>query len=223
MTVDDNIWEIQIVNLREKRIFSQMCLINVPDFSVKFNREFYCTPDDYKDAYVSIVASNCNRILNFNAENQIVEMPFYNGFIEIIIPKIHLTLNDKIWEYGQTVWSKDIEQNDILYLQLPTNCQAALLFNESPIRKSFADDGKILFELGNSVWAYDEKDDDFPKLQLQVTGSSLQETYEIGRVSFRERFREQVIFSYCDNSLYWNSGGGFIGEKKCRTDFENNR
>lgn len=205
---EDGICEFQLVDLERNRIVSQKALRVFPNLSVRFDRAFYCSDDDFADAHAEIIYRERVERLVINKSDDVLSFPVESGVVEIKVPRVSVrnTKGEK-WPAGYLAWIGSISQDEKLYISYPSLCSVRLKVGNVNV----SEDEKGTFDYGNAVFAYSDDGSDWIDIVLFAVSGELSQKNVIGRISPREQFRTSVQFDYHDDSLYWNRGMGFVG------------
>lgn len=208
---DDKTCEFQIIDLEKNRIVSREAIIVIPGLSVRFNREFYVSDRDFEGATAIISTVSGLKRFDINSGDEVISFATDGGTIEITIPRVIVRDNSgQRWRHGYTAWLKDIRQDEKLYLSLPSGCSAYMKVGDVDV----TEEPKGCFDFGNASFAYSDADDsEWINIKIFVSSGQTSQEYVIGRISAKERFKDTVQFEYRDNTLFWNRGMGFIGNK----------
>lgn len=210
----DKTCEFQIVDFEQNRILSRGEIKLIPGFSVAFNRKFYLADSDFENAYVTITILRETKRYELNSSDEFISFNVDEGNVELKIPRVIIRDDSgEKWKYGYSEWIRDIKQDEKIYLSYPDSCSVLLKVGNVDV----VEESKGCFGLGNAVFAYSEVDHTgWIEMKLHVAGKNLAQDYVIGRLSNTERFLTAVRFDYHDNTLYWNRGTGFLGNKNSR-------
>lgn len=69
------------------------------------------------------------------------------------------------------------------------------------------------FYIGNDLVSLSTSTNNWIELKIKLSVNNSYKTYNIGHISSRERFKDNVRFEYHDDALYWNRGTEFIGKE----------
>lgn len=209
---DDNCCNVNIYDYSKKRIISSKNYILIPDFNVRYSKEILFSIEDYDKAFVEISSSNLKKIVKpIYKDDETVAFPLSTGNIEVKIPIITTTSsNDIAWSNIFYAWKRNIKQDEVLIVNHPMGYTSKLYLGEYEIKNRR---GK--FYLGNEIMSLSDDCNDWIEVKLKITinSSNITNSYVIGHISTRERFRDSIRFYYQDNALCWNKGGEFIGDK----------
>ena len=207
----DGICEYQVSDIEKRRMLARGMIKIIPGFKVEFNRDFYFVDKDFRDAYVRLSGLQGSRRYTVSSNDSIISIPDDNGIIEVKVPRV--TVRNGIgqkWENGYTAWIKDIKQSEKVYVSAPQNCQFELKVGQTKVYE----ESKGCFGFGNAVLAQSGvQGSDWLDILVTVSGLRSSQEYSIGRISPIERFEAPVQFNYRDNTLFWNHGRSFIGNK----------
>ena len=208
-TVEDQTCDFQIVDLEKDRIISRFSVKVIQGFSIKFNRDFYFSSEDFEGAYVNVVSLHGSKRYEMNSSDEEISFPYDDGMVELRIPRVYVRNNEgQEWNRGYTVWIKQIKQNEKIYITTSKDCSCNMKLGTVAI----TEEKKGCFDYGNAVFAYSGGVDlTWIDLILTISKDREIQEYNIGRISTTERFVGEVQFDYHDSTLFWNKGMGFIG------------
>lgn len=208
---DDKTCEIQIVDLEKNRIVSREAIKVIPGLLVRFNRTFYVSDRDFEEATAIVTTASGLKRFEINSCDEVISFASDGGTIEIRIPRV-IVRDDagQKWRHGYIAWVKDIRQDEKLYMTIPSGCSAHMKVGDVDVTEN----PKGCFDFGNATFAYSDSDDSkWINIRIFVADRQTSQEYIIGRISVKERFKDTVQFDYHDNTLFWNRGMGFIGNK----------
>ena len=208
---DDDTCRLQVINLNDERLVFDRSFILVKKATCDFNREFYYSATDYKDAVCKINIDGFAESISFDAAADEVHIPFRNGDLHIAIPKIIIEETTGEWMNGTSpAWYiEDIPQNSFLKVSNPPKTNVRFIVGGKDIKY----DGSGLVTLGNVLQSFSNTDNfSMVDVQMKVSGSRQSRTYTLARVYYKERFLRQPEFWTEDKKLFWNQGGSFIGK-----------
>lgn len=209
--LSDKTCEYQVFDLEKNRVLSRDAFMVVPGFTVRFNRDFYFIDKDFEDAVVRVISSRGLKQFELNSSDEVLSFPLEEGTVEIKVPRViaHDTSGQK-WKHGYTAWIKEISQGEKIYLTSPGGCSLDLKVGDTDV----VEEAKGRYAFGNAIFAYSsEHTTDWIDVSLSISGPQTKQKYRIGKISAKERFKSTVQFDYHDNTLYWNRGMGFVGNK----------
>jgi len=205
---NENICEFHVVDFVKNRIISRCLFKFISGINARFDKEFYFTETDYINAFVDIGGIKRQK---FGLNDELISLPKDDGVVEIKIPRV--TIHDstgKRWKIGETLWIKDIRQDEKIYISYPLGVSVSLKVGNIDVTEE--QPGK--FDIGNGVYAYSDPDiSAWAEINLSLKGKYSASEYKIGSISKIERFLGPIIFNYHDNNLYWNRGIDFLGNK----------
>jgi DNA-directed RNA polymerase, alpha subunit/40 kD subunit len=208
-TAEDQTCDFQIVDLEKDRVISRFAVRVIPGFSVKFNRDFYFSSEDFEEAHVTVESLHGSKRYEMNSNDEMVSFPYDDGSVEIKIPMVYVRNHEgQKWNRGYTAWIKQIKQDEKIYITMPEGCSCNMKLGTVDI----TEETKACFDYGNAVFAYSrELDSKWVDLVLTISKDRAIQKYNIGRISLTEQFAGEVRFDYHDSTLFWNKGMGFIG------------
>lgn len=207
----DGICRLQVINLDDERMVFDRSFILVKKAICGFNKEFYYSAEDYKDAVYRVSIDGFEDAMPFGADADEVRIPFRNGELHASIPKIDIEETTGEWLNGDSpAWYiGDIPQTSLLKVSNPPKTDVHFLVGGKDIMY----DGGGLVTLGNVLQSfYNTESFSLAEVQMKVSGSLQSSTYTLARVYYKERFLGQPEFWTVDKKLFWNRGGTFIGK-----------
>ena len=207
----DNICEFQVIDFEKTKVLSRDSIKLMPRFLARFNREFYYSDEDFEGAYVNVVDMQGLNRYEINRSDVFITVPHGDGKIDIEIPRVTLrNSKGQAWNKNYLAWIKDVKQNEKIYLTLPTGCSCSMKFGTVEV----TEEPKGCLGFGNAVFAHsNEYESEWIELLFSVSKGQFRQEYCIGKISQSERFVGKVRFDYHDNTLFWNRGQDFIGNK----------
>lgn len=202
---------IQIIDINGERLMIDLSFIRITSAKGSFNREFYFSQTDYKDAIFTINIDDFFETILFSQEDEEVCIPYRDGELHIAIPKVQIEENTGAWMNGTTsVWYiGDIPQTSLLKIKNPDKTEIRFFVDGKDIMY----DGRGLVSLGNVLQSFSETESfPFVEIQMLVSGSRQNDQYILACVCYKERFLRTPEFWTENNKLFWNQGGGFIGK-----------
>lgn len=213
-TAEDQTCDFQIVDLEKDRVISRFAVRVIPGFSVKFNRDFYFSSEDFEEAHVTVESLHGSKRYEMNSNDEMVSFPYDDGTVEIKTPMVHVRNHEgQKWDRGYTAWIKQIKQDEKIYITMPEGCSCKMKLGTVDI----TEETKGCFDYGNAAFAYSGGlDSEWIHLVLTISKAREIQKYKLGRISPTERFVGEVRFDYHDSTLFWNKGMGFIGNTNGR-------
>ena len=202
---------IQVINLADERLVFDRSFLLIHNASCSFNREFYYSAADYKEASYRIMIDDFSETVSFNREDEEVRIPYRNGELHAEVPRIEIEETTGSWMNGSsTAWYiGDIPQNSLFKVKNPSNTEISFLVGETDIMY----DGQGLVTIGNVLQSSSESSSSLmTQLIMVVKGISQSERYQLARVCFKEQFMRTPEFWTEGSRLFWNQGGSFIGK-----------
>lgn len=202
---------IQVINLANDRLVFDRSFILIHKASCSFNREFYFSAADYKDASYQIAIDDFAETVSFSREDDEVRLPYRNGEIHAAVPKIEIEESTGSWINGaSSAWYIGyIPQNSLLQVKNPPNTEIQFLVGGKDIMY----DGQGLVTIGNVLQSFSDISElSMTEVVMVVKGVSHSERYQLARVCFKEQFLRIPEFWTEGNRLFWNHGGSFIGK-----------
>lgn len=207
----DDTCRLQVINLADERLVFDRSFILIKKAICGFNREFYYSAVDYKDAAYSVSIDDFEEVMPFDADTDEVRIPFRNGELHVSIPKIEIEETTGEWMNGaSSAWYiGDIPQTSLLKVSNPPKTDVHFMVGGKDIMY----DGGGLVTLGNVLQSFCNTESfSLAEVQMKVSGSRQSSTYTLARVCYKERFLGQPEFWTEDKKLFWNQGGTFIGK-----------
>lgn len=207
----DETTRIQIIDLKGERLVIDLSFIRITSAKGSFNREFYFSQADFKDAAYTINIDDFSEIILFSQEDEEVCIPYREGELHIAIPKVQIEENTGIWMNGTTsVWYiGNIPQNSLLKVKNPDRMEVRIFVGGKDIMY----DGRGLVSIGNVLQSFAGTESfSLVEIQMLVSGSRQNDQYTLACVCYKERFLRTPEFWTENNKLFWNQGGGFIGK-----------
>ena len=205
-----DVCRFQLLDLSKDTILAKRDYKYLADFSVRFNRDFYCSESDYENAAVMISSRFGTVRRSFTSRDSILYAEMDGGTVEIPVPTVAIRFDtNDAWPFGKLFWTGEIRQEFKLRVSCPDSCAVALKLNDIGI----PEESPGCFALGNSVYGLSSVGNDIVNIMLTVSKNAVAESYCIGQLTKVERFISDVRFEYRDNTLYWNRGEGFAGSK----------
>lgn len=212
MEGDEKICRLQIINLDDERLVFDRSFILITSGKGSFNREFYYSQMDYMDAAYTIHIDDFSEIVPFTQEDEEVSVPYQNGKMHIMIPKIQLEETSGIWMNGtaQAYYIGNIPQNSLLRVKNPKKTKVHFKVGGKDIMY----DGQGVVTLGNVLQSFVGTDAfSCVEIQMAVKGIRQEDYYTLAHVYYKERFLKAPEFWTEGNRLFWNQGGGFVGKE----------
>lgn len=206
-----DICRLQVINLADERLVFDKNFILVEKAACSFNREFYYSPADYADAVYRVSIDDFEESMSFDAGADEVRIPYRNGELHALIPKIEIEETTGEWMNGASpAWYiGDIPQNSMLKVSSPPKTDVSFLVGGKDIMY----DGGGLVTLGNVLQSFCNTESfSLAEVQMKVLGNQQCSTYPIAKVYYKERFLGQPEFWTEDKKLFWNQGVKFIGK-----------
>lgn len=207
----DGTTRIQILDLDSERLMFDRSFIQITSAKGSFNREFYFTQVDYKDASFTVSIDDFVETVPFSREDEAVRIPYRNGDLHVAIPKVQIEETTGAWMHDSvSAWYiGDIPQNSLLKVKNPSKTDVRFLVGGNDIKY----DGQGIVTLGNVLQSF-AGIENFSLLEVKmiVKGNWQSEQYTLARICYKERFMNTPELWTENNKLFWNQGGGFIGK-----------
>lgn len=208
---DKDFCRLQVINLGDERLVFDRSFMLVSSAECAFDREFYFSNSDYKDALYFAEIDDYYEEAVFAAEDSEVRIPFRNGELHVDIPKVQIQETTGEWLNGTVpAWYVgDIPQNSLLRVNVPSGTSARFFLDGKDIMY----DGQGLVTLGNVIQSFAGSDSLRDALvEVKISGKKQEQRYVLTRVCFQECFLKQPEFWFSEGRLFWNQGGSFVGK-----------
>lgn len=208
----EDICRIQVINLDNERLVFDRSFLLIGSAKGDFNREFYYSQNDYIDARFMISIDDFSETVLFTQEDEEVSVPYRNGQLHIVIPKIQIEETSGMWMNGtaQAYYIGNIPQSSLLMVKSPAKTEVRFTIGGKDIMY----DGQGVVTLGNVLQSFAGTDTfSLTEIQMVVKGIRQSDCYTLARVFYKERFLKTPEFWTENNRLFWNQGGGFIGKE----------
>lgn len=215
----DDICRIQIINLEDEKLVFDSSYMLVTSAEFGFNRDFYYSADDYKDAFFYAEIDDVYEEVPFSCEDNEIRMPLRNGELHVEIPCIRIRETTGAWMNGTSpAWYvPSIPQNSFFEVTNTSNMKISFYVGDMNIGY----DNKGLVTIGNVLQTIGASDNrDSVLVEMSAAGVAESQRYTLAKVCFKECFLLQPEFWYEDGKLYWNRGGTFIGKPNRRFKLE---
>lgn len=205
-------FSVRLMDLANGRLMLHRDFKRIPDFLYRFDKPFYFTAEDYKDAKIKVrLDSGDTKEIPLTSGETRVRLPYQEGELEIPVPAIRVNDNSgEVWDGSNLYWIKDIAQDRFLYVKAPAGLGLHMQLDE----QSVGTEGTNAFALGNAVYGYSNAGErNRLKLSLHISqpGQPVKQ-YCLGYIAVREQFVEKPKVTLDGSSLKWDSGSGFIGD-----------
>ena len=203
---------LQLINLADERLVFDRSFLLIQTARCGFNREFYYSAADYRDAEYRIAIDGFSETVPFGAEDEEVRIPYRNGTLHALIPRVEIQETTGTWMDGSVpAWYiGDIPQTSLLKVSAPAKLEVRFYVGGKDIMY----DGQGLVALGNVLQSFCGTEEfSLTDVVMKLCGVRQSSTYLLARVCYTERFLGQPEFWTKEQRLYWNQGGGFIGKK----------
>ena len=201
---------LQVINLVDERLLFDRCFFIIDRAECSFDREFYYSASDYKNAQYHICIDDYQETASFDASDDEIRIPYGEGILHALIPKVILEESSGSWHTGSgvAVYVGDVPQNSLLKITSPPSIKVQLYLGGGSLQY----DGKGLAAVGNAIHAVTPGHDPCAALEMRLEGRRYSQTYSLGTIYFKERFLKQPVFWTEESTLYWDRGGGFVGK-----------
>ena len=203
---------LRLIDLANERLLRRQNFKIIRNFNCRFNRLFYFSSQDFRDAKVKIIAggSTVHEYPVTPGESRI-RVQYQEGDLEIQVPIIKVIDNTNVeWNGTNTCWIKNIPQERFLYVKAPAGLNVDLKMNE----KSIGTEGHNAFALGNAIYGFSNTSDvSWLKIVLEISQDDQNIQRDVlGKVAAQERFVETPKLRIKGTVLSWDCGYGFIGD-----------
>lgn len=207
---EENLVRLQVINLADERLMFDRSFILINKADCCFNREFYFSDSDFKNAKYNVDIDNFQEVIQFTKNDTEIRIPFHEGELHQAIPKIIVEETSGAWMLEtQSVWYiSSIPQTSFLKVNAPEKINIRFFVEKNDIQY----DGQGLVTIGNVLHSFigTESFTD-ANVVMNVSGLIQKSSYTLARVFFKERFLKCPEFWFEDNKLFWDHGGAFIG------------
>ena len=203
---------LQVINLADERLVFDRNFILIRQADCSFNREFYYSIADYKDAEYRVDIDDFSETISFEADDEEVRIPYRDGELHATVPKVIIQETTGTWMDGSVpAWYiGDIPQASLLKVSTPSKLDVRFFVGGKDIMY----DGQGLVTIGNVLQSFcDTGEFSLVDVVMKIDGNKQSSTYNIARVSYKERFLGNPEFWTEEQKLFWNQGGIFIGKK----------
>jgi len=206
---EDDICEFQLVDIAKNLLVAKSTFKLINELKIRFDKPYYFDEKEYQNAFLRISSGFGDEILSFEMQDEHIQYSIAGGELEIKPPRIEAREKEgRLWNPNIKKWIKDIEQDEKILISAPDNCNVFLQLGNLDV----VNDGKGCFDYGNAVMALSASEEDkWIDITLLVEYRGYRGRYIIGKLTAKERFQLEPAFSYHDGSLFWNMGGGFLG------------
>lgn len=202
-----------LMDLSSNRLLLRRNLKIIRSFNYRFNRAYYFSDEDYREARLRIAIGNDGvREYPITPGDTQINIPYENGELEISVPVIKVFDNaDTEWNGSNMYWIKDIPQERFVYVKVPTGVNVEMVLNGN----SIGTESLNAFTLGNAVYGFSNSENSswlMVHLVVTVNGHEPQK-YNLGKIAVKEQFVEKPVVKFDSGKISWNLGYGFIGDK----------
>lgn len=203
---------LQLINLADERLAFDRSFILIRKADCSFNREFYYSITDYKDAEYRVNIDDFSETIPFGVNDEEVRIPYRNGELHATVPKVEIQETSGTWMDGSVpAWYiGDIPQTSLLKVSTSSKVDVRFFVGDKDIMY----DGQGLVTLGNVLQSFCGTGEfSLADVVMKINGIKQSSTYLLARVCYNERFLGRPEFWTEEQKLYWNQGGTFIGKK----------
>ncbi len=197
---------ISIINLETNITLYQKSFLIVDRLHTSFNRTVYLSRSDYEAAKLEVVLDNEAGSFNFNVSDSEITINYHGGEIKIVIPCIKYEWNAIPSMYpGDNIWKRDVREDSSLVIHRPITLDVFVEVGELKYRETE-------INLYNIVQTEEEK----ASYNYPITVVSGNDSYKIGQLIFSQMFTKMPVFTVENNTVYWDGGINYIGNKADR-------
>ena len=203
---------LQVINLADERLVFDRSFILIRKANCVFDREFYYSVADYKNAEFRVAIDDFSETISFGTDDEEVRIPYRNGELHAAIPKVEIQETTGSWMNGSMpAWYiGDIPQTSLLKVSTPSKLDVRFFVGGKDIMY----DGQGLVTLGNVLQSFCSTGEfSIADVVMKINGVKQNSTYLLARVCYKERFLGRPEFWTEEHKLFWNQGGTFIGKK----------
>lgn len=212
LSSENDFCRLQVISLEDETLAFDRSFMLISEAECSFDREFYFSALDYKEAlFFAEIDGNYEEVA-FTADDDEVSLPFRNGMLHVTVPKISIQETTGAWMNGQSsAWYiGDIPQNSLLKVNNPADTSIQFFVNGKDIMY----DGQGIVTIGNVIQSLAGAcNPSIAPVELYVNGAKQKQKYLLTRVCYNECFLKAPEFWYDDKKLFWNQGGTFIGKR----------
>lgn len=201
---------LRVGSLVDERLIFDKTFLLIDDAKCGFNREFYFSADDYKDAHFLVEIDNLHEVVPFTKEDSEISLLFRDGELYAPIPKVEVHETSGAWlhEIRPAWYIGDIPQTSLLKVTAPANANLRFLVEGRDIQY----DGQGSVTIGNVLNSLDSEDGlSETDVVMVVSGPTQSKSYKLARIFLKERFLSPPSFRFENYKLFWDRGGAFIG------------
>lgn len=201
---------LRLMNLANNRLILRRNFKLIPNFTYRFNRTFYYSADDFKEARLRVIAGNESmKEYPIMQGDTHISVLYQEGELDIPVPVIRVVDNANTeWDGNNIYWIKDIPQERFLYVKAPLGIKVELLLDGQPI----GTEGVNAFALGNALYGYSNQNDrSWLRVMLDIPCGEEHKKYGLGKIAAKEQFVEKPVLKLKNGRLTWDFGHGFIG------------
>lgn len=201
---------LQVICLSDERLLFDRSFVLIDEADCCFNREFYFSEGDFKDAVYYVDIDDFREVVPFSKDDTEIRIPFREGELHTTIPKVEVEETSGAWmQEAQSAWFiGTIPQTSFIKVNAPTKVEISFLVGGEDIRY----DGQGLVTIGNALQSFSGTESfTDANIVMNVSSPTQKASYTLARVFFKERFLKRPEFWFEDNKLFWDHGGAFIG------------
>lgn len=200
---------IQVMDISRNRNLFDVRFMLIPDAKVEFNREFYYSESDYREALLTLYLSRFPKKLPFSSNDDELSCPYQNGELRIVVPKVQLEETIGTWlDDSSPAWRiEDIPQASFVKVTAPDG----VTVHFSVAGKVIQCDSKGMAAIGNMLYSVDRTETQAAEVEMIVQGRKQEQRYCLATVFYQEGFLHPPRFWSAGKRLYWDGGGMFLG------------
>lgn len=202
---------LRLIDLANNRLLLHRNFKLIPNFTYRFNRAYYYSTDDFREARLRVTAGNESMKEFPVAQGDThISIPYQEGELDIPVPVIKIVDNaNNKWDGSNICWIKDIPQERFLHVEAPAGISPEILLDGRPI----GTEGTNAFALGNAIYGYTNQNNcRWLEVVLSVSKNGEENNrYVLGKIATREQFIEEPVLKIENGRLIWDRGYGFIG------------
>lgn len=204
--------DINLVNFENNHVLLRRYYKIIPFFKYCFNRAFYFSDEDYKEAKLQIrIDSDVIQEYPVVSDDSHISISYQEGEIVIQVPKVKVFDNSNIeWDGTNRYWIQDIPQTRFLEVISPADLKVQLTLDGQVVGAEKPN----IFGLGNAIYGYSRQPEkDWLSVVLKISqNDGITKECFLGKIAVREQFEHMPVVKYEGHKLTWDLGGGFIGD-----------
>ncbi len=204
---------LRMLDFENNRLIIRRYFKIIPSFNYRFNRTFYFSDEDYREAKLRVIFSDSAvREYPITKADTYLTVPFQAGEVEIPVPCVKFFDNhNEEWKGAKVLWKNDIPQDRFLYAKIPSGVNVSMMLDDEYI----GTEDNNSFAIGNAVTGYSNiHEKKWLGIYAVILAGKEEKKYDLGKIALQEQFIENPKLSVKDDVLFWNLGYGFIGDAK---------